>query len=489
MPKNPLSERAFMRMLFALPEKRRKDFLAFISLKQFNSRAGLVTLLTLILDRFQPQENKTLEDLGKESGMASSTLEKSLSLLMGLLQDFMLVHAALAKKDHLQTLPFEAWTQQNLPSDLLEREFRRRLRTLQRLPQSDLYLQEELQLEHTRAKLEAAKPRRDQGNLFDRHIQLLDEYYAVARLRYACAATNAARIFGQLSSEKQYTYEGETIPLPLLAQAYRHLLKLLQAESPTPDQIRESLTFLQDHEAKFAIEDRSDLYGYLLNTGFRGMVTGKSIFNDLVYEIYQTLLENQLLLVEGSLSGSHFKNIVTVMARTQRIEEGRVFIHEYAPHLLKADRGLLVPYCLGIVEFHSGHFRETIRQFSALLRQSPNDQFWSLEARSILWKSYFQAYETLSVDEHEEMLRLYHSFRNFVSRNKQIAEHHRIGYQNFIRLFNRLIILSESNNSQQQLDGLRALLKEAQNMEKVTNKEWVISTVKEKIERKKKEIR
>ncbi len=487
MARNTLFDRAFFRMLFSLPDKKRKDFAAYISLRQFNSNAGLAALLELILKRYskeKEQEGATFERLGKESGMAATTLEKSISKLLSLLNDFMLVHAALQEKDRLHTLPFEAWVNEDLPADLLDREFRRRLRNLHRLPGSDQHFHEELLLEHSRAKLEAAKPRKDQGNLFERHIQLLDIYYTVARLRYACAAANAARIFGNHDA-RTFLIEAAVLDLPelpLVGQAYSRMLELLLSDEPSPEQITENLHFLQEHEYEFALEDRSDLYGYLLNTGMRRMVTGLPAFNAMVHLIYNALLDNGLLLAGGALSGTHFKNIVTVMVRTHQLEEGRAFIEEYTSRLNDEDRSLLAPYCLGIIEFHSGNFRKAIGQFSTLLKQSPDDQFWSLEARSVLWKAYFGAMETLDAQEHEEMLRLYHSFRNFVSRNKQLSDHHRTGYLNFIRLFNRLIQLSESQDPNTKDAGLKVLLEKAGEMEKVINKEWVIGTIRKKIE-------
>lgn len=487
MPKNALFDRAFFRMLFTLPDKRRQDFAAYISLRQFNSNASLAVLLKLILEKFgkeKDREGATFERLEAESGMAATTLEKSISQLLGLLNDFMLVGAALQEKDRLHTLPFEGWMDENLPEDLLDREFRRRLRNLHRLPESDLLMHEELQLEHSRAKLEAAKPRKDQGNLFDRHLQLLDSYYLVARLRYVCASANAARIFGHDDPQVHRAEFPASVlaEIPLVGQAYSRILESLLADEPAPQQITDSLQFLQEHEARFSQEDRSDLYGYLLNTGVRGMVTGVPVFNDIVYRIYQALLENGLLLAEGKLSGSHFKNIVTVMVRTRHLEDGRSFIEKYASKLDDADRTLLAPYCMGIIEFHSGNFRETINQFSSLLKHAPDDQFWSLEARSVLWKAYFEEMESLDAEEYEEMIRLYHSFRNFVSRSKQISDHHRTGYQNFIRLFNRLIQLSQSQDPLAKRAGLEALLTKAGEMEKVINKEWVMATIRKKIE-------
>lgn len=487
MPKTHLFDRAFFRMLFTLSEKKRKDFAAYISLRQFNSNAGLAQLLELILKHYskaKDREKATFEHLSEDSGMAATTLEKSISQLLGLLNDFILVHAALGKKDQLHALPFEAWIELDLPKDLQDREFRRRLRNLHRLPGTDLHTHEELLLEHLRAQQEAAKPRKDQGTLFDRHIQLLDTYHSMARLRYACASTNASRIFGQ---DNPYKHQldlstSKLSELPMTGQAYYHLLELLLEDEPTPNQITSRLEFLKTNENHFALEDRSDLYGYLLNTGVRGMVTGHPAFNDIVYQIYKALLENGLLLASGTISGSHFNNIVKVMVRTRRLEEGRNFVDKYAPKLEDADRELLAPYCIGIIEFHNGNFRKTINIFSKLLKDAPDDQFWNLETRSVLWKAYFEAMESLNLHEHEEMLRLYHSFRNFVSRNKQISEHHKTGYLNFIRLFNRLIQLSDSADQMSKITGLQTLLEKAEQMEKVINKEWVIGSIKKKIE-------
>lgn len=471
-------------MLFTLSNHRQGDFSAFLSLRQFNSNAGLVQLLEEVLGQWKSETEMSLESLGTACGMAESTVEKSLSHLLALLNDFMLVHACLADKDRIHMRPFEAWMAEGLAEDLLEREFRRRQRKLHRLPVSDAGLHEELLLEHSMAKLEVQKPRKKQAALFDRHLSLLGKYHLVAHLKYACAAVNASWIFGK-TDRKKYL-EGmpteEEAALSMLAQAYRRLLNLLSQTIPNPTELKNCLLFLAAHADGFDREDRADLYGYLLNCGVRGMATGAPEFGELVHEIYEALIAKGLLLTDGMMSGTHFKNIVTVKVRTGRLGPAREFVKDFKRQLSLGERDVVAPYCLGLIEFHAGNLRAAIREFSALIQASPDDVFWGLEARSMLWKAYYEAYESLSPSEHSEMHRMYHSFRHFVARSEQLSSYHRTGYKNFIRVFNRLVNLTEEVDRKGELDKLATLLEETESLDLMANKRWILNAIRKRME-------
>lgn len=485
MPKNNLFDRVFFRMLFTLSAQRRSDFAEYISLNQFNTNARLSELLKIVLKQAGElnRSEVTLDSLGKACGMASTTVEKSISLLFSLLHDFMLVHASLQRKEQIQMLPFEAWIAEGLEDDLLEREYRRRLRLLHRQAVSEINLHEELQLEHSLAQMKVGKPRKDQASLFDRHLVLLENYYSVTRLKYACAAVNATRIFGKAEVEQYLAFApalsaGQMIPI---GRAYQHVLALLSNASPAIEDISDTLAFINEHATQFSVDDQSDLYGYLLNTGFRGMATGAPEYDELVHGVYQALIGNGLLITGGTMSGTHFKNIATVKVRTGRMEEARMFVEGNKKGLRKEDRELLAPYCIGLIEFHSGRLRAAIREFATLLDIAPDDLFWGLEARSMLWKAYYEGYELLNPDEHEEMLRLYHSFRTYVARSQQLSEYHRTGYTNFIRIFNRLINLTEAGDSETNPEKLTDLLERAEGMELMANKKWILAKIQKKI--------
>lgn len=485
MGQRKLFHRAFFRALLSLPPHRRSDFAQYISLPQFNPQPRLHCLLQRILEAAESsrRDDISLADLGAPCGLAANTVEKSLSQLYSLLQDFVLVHACLASGDYIHMLPFEAWEREGLPEDLLEREARRRQRKLEQLPASDTRLHARLLLESSLAKRKAQQPRKKQASLFDQHLGMLDEYYALSRLKYTCAAANTARIFGQGDPAQylEHLPDFSTRDLSPLASAYRMLLSLIAAPSPQPQAIAECLSHLRKLDETVDREDRSDLFGYLLNTGFRGMATGKPAFAELVHDIYASLLQEGLLLDQGLLNPVHYKNVVSVKVRTGRVEEARRFAREGQALLPQDDRAILLPLCVGLIEFHEGNFREAIREFAGILRQAPDDLFWGLEARSMLWKAYFEAYESLSPQEHHEMLRLYDSFRTFVARNRSLSDYHRTGYQNFIRLFNRLIQLTEQEDAAFISAGLRELLGQAREMELVANKQWVLQAIEKKI--------
>lgn len=486
MPVKNVKSRALVQMLSCLDRKQLKAFQEYLSCSLFNTNPTLVKLLTCLESKALDEKVAFLdhEELLKGSGIKVSSVDKLCSNLLNHLNRFVPLWAERndARSSFATTL--DAWYRMGLKPDVLEREYRKMKRKLSKMSASEFDLIDELKLEHIYAQYRVSQPRRDQNDLFETHQRLLDQFYWISKLKYQCAALSAGTVFGNEGAGQLEALDSlEVQELPLIGQAYYAAQQLLTAEDLIPGEAERFFAFMEHEGRNLSNEDRSDLYGYLLNSCIRRMNQGNPSMEHLVHRVYDAWLGHGLLTMAGWITSSHFKNILSIKLKVKALEGARAFVESYGKLLPEDEQDLLLAYAHGMLAFHSGRFTEAIRHFKALTFDPQEDLFLNLETRNMLWKSYFEAYEELSPGEHTEMLKLYDSFRIFVARSTRISEHRRLGYQNFIRHFNRLIQIGDKKLWVSSVPELLALQKETDNADHIVNKDWLLGAIQRRIEK------
>jgi len=489
MPKKNLVERPLVKMLVCLNDKQCQDFREYLQCKLFNTNPTLVKLYSYLEEKaILPQSTLLLEaDLLAELSISASTGNKLFSQLLSLLNRFMAFWETRENTTSELAATFKGWHRAGLSSDLLERKYQKMKRKLPRSPRASYDILSVLELETSYAGFKVNQPRNGDWEFFEQHLQLLDSFYQVTRLKYLCAARSAGQVFqheGGLHNDLNTIVPDDD--LPLIGQGYATALNLLYSDPPKVEDVNRFFSFLESHSSGFDNGERGDLYGYLLNSCFRATASLQAGSEVLTHDIYSAMLGHGLLTELGYIIPGHFKNIVSIKSRLGLIAEARAFIHTYAPQLQAAVRPALVPFTNGIVAFSAGEYRSAIQEFRSLWQSGSEDLMWTLEARKLHWKSYFEIYDELSLEEYEEMLRLYHSFRVYVARNSRISGFHKKGYENFIRLFNRLIKTSEEKLWESTLPELEALYADTLAVDNVVQKKWLLKAI-EKVMYKKKE--
>lgn len=483
-----IKDRALVRMLACLDAKQRKGFREYLDCRLFNTNATLSHLYARIEAKALKNEAVPLspKDFLKGTGVAESMLGKVFSQLLTLLNSYIALLATQndSKAEHAAT--FQSWLEMGLSQDLLEREYKKMKRKFEVPASNELDIFHELRLETSYAKFRANLPRKDQSNLFEAHHELLESYYLVAKLKFLCASGNLRRIFreGERDASAQEFSDKVVAGLPAIGQAYYQAYKMLNQE-PDLASAEKLFAFLQNEGAGFTDDDRRDLFFNLLNSSFPIMSQGNSEFESLVHRIYIELFSQGLIVIGGNrITGSNFKNMVSVKSRVGALQEARDFIENNQSLLAENEREALVTYCLGLVFFYEENYREAIGKFKVLSLDSPEDLLLGLNARNMLWKSYFEVYDDLNFDEHAEMHNIYHSFRVFVSRNSRISDYKKRCYLNFIRVFNRLVNIGDQSLWASTSEQLRALSAEVALLEEIVNKNWILAAIDKRIAQK-----
>lgn len=485
MPTKNVRDRSLVRMLGFLDSKQLKGFREYLNCGLFNTNPSLIALYDCIREKVLVKQPEFISgaDLLEGTGIQTGLLDKLCSLLMRQLRSF--VPLWYKNQNNSSDFPFalEAWREMGLDGDLLEREYRRMKRSLEKMPAAEFGQVTEFQLEHVYVKYNALLPRKDQKELFKPAVDLLDDFFTVTKLKYLCAMISLDMVLQQDREVENPSFSVDMVKkMSALGVAYHKAYLLLNQGTPEPGKVRELLEFVEVHGPSFSRNDQGSLLGYLMNISIRGLSSQEHEFEQLSNDIYDVLLNHGLLVEGGRIAGYHFKNIVSCKLRIGALTEAKSFIESYKDHLSGKNRETLLPYSRGQLAFASLDFREAVRWFRLVVAQVSSDLIIGVEARKMLWKSLFELYDELELDEYHEMVRLYDSFRTYIARNSQLSADLKEGYENFIRIFNRLIGMGQGPTAFSSLERLQSLYMETKRSEKVSYKKWLLGAIQRRIQ-------
>lgn len=414
------------------------------------------------------------------------------------------VHAALFGDE----VPFNELAINNLISDLLEllhdflafqryenRPMERRLDLVEALLQRDLDKSAAAALEQTRRALDEApppgvaglraeqrwwelretlhsrRPRRDPGESLRHLADAADLALVLEKLRLACAmlGRNALAVVQadyqprRLDDLRRWCAEEPLFAEHPALQTYLAALALL--EQPEPATFDALNAALDRHHALFPPEELAALYQYALNYCIRRINDGQPEGHRQALTLYQTLLERNLLTLNGHLSQWTYKNITTAGLRCREFAWTEDFLRRYRESLPPADRDNAFAYNLAALFFEQEQYAPALR---ALQGVEFTDFTYHLGAKIIQLKSYFLLGET------EALAALLDATTKLLRRNRSLSTYGKTANLNFIKALRELSRQSSARRAAQPgsklADKIRA-------MQPLANKEWLLGVV------------
>ena len=176
------------------------------------------------------------------------------------------------------------------------------------------------------------------------------------------------------------------------------------------------------------------MYKFAQNFCIRKINEGCPGYDLRLFNLFRELLAEDILLIDGQLSHTDCKNIVTIGVRIKALDWVSQFLDAYGPKVDDAFRENVLAYCRASLEAEKGHPQRAVRLLSTI---SHTDVHYQLSARQLLLRIYF--YE----EDMEGILYTIDAFRHFLQRNKEIPKARREYHLHFLRLFKRLSLLRD----------------------------------------------
>lgn len=473
-----LNDRVLVRLFKQFKSADLKGMQAYLECPLFNKDPNLSLVFDRIQSQLLPSRTKKVLPGAFVAGtkLNESQLNKSFSALYTHATDYLEMQERRKVPEERYRYLFQALERLGVEDGIREKEYKRALKSLGQGKGQGEQLLLEFQVRYEMGKHKPLQPRNREDDFLDVNQGLLDQYYLLEKLKYLCATYNLERIYHRERTEhfEQAFYELCRIAEPTMnpvAHAYWLVWQAYLFAKREEELIARLYAYLEEYGHELPQEEGQELYNYLLNLCMPGVDMGSEFHEGIVDKTYLKLLKSGDLLNEGKLSPFHFKNIVSFRLRLGKMEWVGTFIAKYGPLLANDLGGRLVDFAQAYLDYYRGHKRKAIAGFQAFIIEGNEDVFLAVDARNMIWKSYFDLYQELTLEEFEEMERLYDSYRLYVSRNDKISAAVKGSRQNFIRIFNKLLALL--NKGEESMQEYENLLLEVDQLDHFVNKKWL----------------
>ncbi|MEQ8705902.1 MAG: hypothetical protein RIC19_18380 [Phaeodactylibacter sp.] len=321
-----------------------------------------------------------------------------------------------------------------------------------------------------------AERRRDSSLQEKQHF--LNRYFLAIKLRDACEMAVRERILKVAYHDpmmdvalRQVTDAPDAYQtIPAINIYYRLYLMITKAEKTHYYAV---LHHLSEQQEKLPDEELKNIYNYLQNYCIRKINAGEAQFLQEIFQLYQVQLDKALLLEDGQISEWHYKNIVTTALRLNALDWVYQFIEAY--RALLPENARENAYRFNLASYHYTA-KEYDKVLDLLTQVEYSDLRYSLGAKALLLRTYYD------LGEYNTLYSLVDSFRQYLIRNKLMADGRRQGYYNLFKLTRRAAVLRENkgyyNHRRYQREWQR-LQKDTHETEAVFNKAWLSERVAE----------
>ena len=265
----------------------------------------------------------------------------------------------------------------------------------------------------------------------------LDKFYILEKFKWTCEMLNHSRVI----NKKYKLHLVETIIKKL------HLEHLQKPSISLYFLIYQTLTdpnnenhfyqlkqLLETETTNLSKEEAVVFYSYAQNYCISKINKGESVYMQELFEIYEQLLLNDLLLENNELAHPHYKNIVTLGLRLKKYDWSLNFIETYKNQINSDIRENAYHFSLASWYYEQENYEQVI---NLLLNVNFSDIYYEISSKYILLKVYFDSGEIQPLNY------LVISFERYIRRNKSISPQNRQGILNFLSVLKKLVKIKE----------------------------------------------
>ena len=436
-------------LLRCLTPKEIRRFDAFLRSPYFEAPADVIAVWDVLLPHAPRFPDAALDRLRVATAAFPGRPLPTDNELSKLLNAFLLLAEQFIAVEDLRRVPADAecrviaaYHRHGLAKNF-DGSLRRAQRMLADMPHRDAQW---LHLHYTLTSIAARDQVHNQARTPDEHLQrltdALDAYYLGDRLRLACERVNRQHILSSdLSAlltpfDQQLLAVAEGSPVPTV-QLYAQLLHLLTLGDDARHFTR-LLDLMAAHRAVLSADELRELYSYAQNHCIRRVRLGEADFLRRLFDLYQRLIADGLLLEHQALSPWKYKNIASVGLQLGEYAWVEDFITRQQPFLPENFRASAYAYNLADLAYHRGDYPTALR---ALGQVEFSDVFYALGTRRIQLKIYYEQEAT------EPLLSLIQAFRVYLRRNKLVSAPTRLAYTHFLHIVQQLTRAREGGHT------------------------------------------
>lgn len=440
---NDIARSKLIAGLKSLNKSEIQNFRLFLESPYFNQQPRLAKLYTYI-QRFEADYNSStlsyesvFKHLYPKEGFNAQRVREQLSFLYRLLKQFW-VQAELRQSQHEAQILLLRQLRTRKLAAAFKVEANSLSKQLEQQEQVDIpRYWNRYQLSWEQAQFNAQLEKRVEDKSLPEAMGQLDVWYYLQKLNGTNELLNRQRIL-----QTQYPVHGLGPVLTLLHDSEQAKPPLLQAyllvyqlmEQDRESDFHQLILWLNQYQNHLPWHESRALYKHGQNYCIRRINAGDIAFEKELFHLYQNQLLSGIMLENGHLIHTDYKNIVTVAIRQNELEWVAGFIEQYRDRVIPQFRANVYNFC-------RASYLEAVGETSAAIRLLQQveftDVYYQLSAKHLLLRAYYK------VEDWETLHFFVLSFRSFLQRNQEISQQNRRNHLNFLKLFLPLLRLCE----------------------------------------------
>jgi hypothetical protein len=315
--------------------------------------------------------------------------------------------------------------------------------------------------------------RHESDESLQKAIDSLDLYYLSNKLKYSCEMLNRRRMVTSdyqlrlVNEILQYLEQHPNDNIPPVAVYSCVLHSFLHPERESYNNLK---ALLDNYAHLFPPEEARDLYTFALNYCIERVNSGDAQYAKKLFELYQVLIDKQIVFDHGFISPWTYINIVATSVRVGEFAWTEEFIHRYKANLRPQFRDNAYTYNLAYLYFYRQQYPKTLQLLNEVVF---DDMFYALNSKVLIMASYYELQETDALES------LVASFKMYLRRSKLISDVKTERFFNYIKFVEQLSkIWMGDKDAHRQLSLLADKIKATPN---TVNVRWLLDKINAKM--------
>lgn len=265
----------------------------------------------------------------------------------------------------------------------------------------------------------------------DTSVNVLHEKYVLEMIKRCCQWQNRQLMIPNQSSSlvvddfiSRYQTETFSIPSNPLIQMYGYVLNIFLRQN-IEESYQQLMGGLHQYGSFFPFTDEQALYQYARNFCIRKSNAGDSEYLRALLEVYQRMIDRELIFFDDSLNHGDMKNIVSLGIILKEFDWTKWFLGTHGHRIVEEHKRNALAYNQAHLEYAIGNYG---RALNLLAQVELEDVFYSLGARTILLKCYFENRDAESLYDH------INAFAKWLSRNRHLADSQKQAHKRLLKV-------------------------------------------------------
>ena len=279
-------------------------------------------------------------------------------------------------------------------------------------------------------------PQREKVPEISQAASALDQYYLLRRLKYEIAMQGQKQMLGSDPLEETHFFstlmdqmgewQGDWHPL---IRGY-HFLLMAYRDEENESNYAKLIELLQHGLGQANLDEQRELFTGTLNFCRLQMDNGGKNFDEEYGEIYQIMIDRDVIWYQGKILAWHVKNLAIYHLKRENYSWITNFVEQCQHKLMPTQQDQVILFCTGLSEYHQKKYKLAREYFEQLLSEF-DDVFYGIDVRVAKARLL---YET----EDSELEQLLDSAPRFI-RSKPLSQVHKTRKLNFFRYLKRLV--------------------------------------------------